>query len=324
MSSEPVETRAGEALSRWETPVAGGLAALLFSTFLAVPLVGAVGLPFAAVPVVRLTHRRGGLAALVATGIAAAIFFGVALAAGGVRAAAGLALSAAAAIGLPALFAARVRSGTDPSAAYLALAFAGGALLTGFLLLLPALGEPSVESQLRSSFNAMVPAAIDSYRRSGADAATLERARSTLAMARNFTVRYWAGLVAGCWVLAAAVGFYLGARTARPAPSAGSARFDALRVPAFVAAAFVASGAVFALASGVARSAAGDVLIALAALYFVGGLSIICHFARRWFRSGILRFGMYVLVAYFPMNLGVALLGLFDWYVNFRRRGEKA
>jgi hypothetical protein len=28
-------------------------------------------------------------------------------------------------------------------------------------------------------------------------------------------------------------------------------------------------------------------------------------------------------VAYFPMNLGVALLGLFDWYANFRRRGEK-
>jgi hypothetical protein len=30
--------------------------------------------------------------------------------------------------------------------------------------------------------------------------------------------------------------------------------------------------------------------------------------------------GVYTLVAYFPMNVGVALLGLFDWYVDFRRR----
>ena len=324
MSSEPVATREGEASSRWEAPVAGGLAALLFSTFLAVPLVGAAGLPFAAVPVVRLTHRRGGIAALLATGLAAAVFFGVALVAGSVRGAAGLAASAAAAIGLPALFATRVRHGGDSSTAYVALALAGGMLLTAFLLLLPAFGEPPVETQLRSSFNAMVPAALDSYRRSGADAATLERARTTLAMARNFTVRYWAGLISACWVLAAAIGFYLGARAGRPAPSAEAARFDLLRLPPGAAAIFVASGAAFALLSGLGRTVAGDVLLALGALYFVGGLSIICHFARRWFRSWILRFGLYVLVAYFPMNLGVALLGLFDWYVNFRRRGEKA
>jgi hypothetical protein len=75
------------------------------------------------------------------------------------------------------------------------------------------------------------------------------------------------------------------------------------------------------LLQGSARRIAGSVLLPLAALYFVAGLSIICHFARKWFRFWLLRVGLYTLVAYFPMNVGVALLGLFDWYVDFRRRG---
>jgi hypothetical protein len=31
---------------------------------------------------------------------------------------------------------------------------------------------------------------------------------------------------------------------------------------------------------------------------------------------------LYVLAGYFPINVAVALMGLFDWYVDFRRRGE--
>ncbi len=65
----------------------------------------------------------------------------------------------------------------------------------------------------------------------------------------------------------------------------------------------------------------GNLLLPLLALFFVAGLSIICHFFRRWLRSRILRAGLYALAAYFPINVGVALLGLFDWYVDFRRRG---
>ena len=75
---------------------------------------------------------------------------------------------------------------------------------------------------------------------------------------------------------------------------------------------------------GPARRSRGTSCCRCSALYFVAGLSIICHFARKWFRARILRVGLYALVAYFPMNVGVALLGLFDWYVDFRRRGEEA
>ncbi len=328
MNAEPAtrETPApegGVSFSRFEIPLASSLSALLFASFLTVPLAGAAGLPLAAVPLVRLSHRRGLASGILAAGIACAILVGVGLASGpasGALAFGGLALFVT---GLPVIFAGRVRRGADPSREYLGLAVIGGLLLAGALLALPAAGQAPMGAELRAAFDAMIPRALESSRRAGADALSLDRVRSTLSAARDFTVRYWVGLVAASWALGAAIGFYVGARAARPAPSAEATRFEGLRIPAGGAVLFVAAGAAFALLSDGGRTAAGDVLLFLAALYFVAGLSIICHFARRWFRARILRFGLYVLVAYFPMNLGVALLGLFDWYVNFRRRGEK-
>ncbi|MGH9367701.1 MAG: DUF2232 domain-containing protein [Thermoanaerobaculia bacterium] len=313
----------GQPQARWEIPLAACLSALSFAAFLAMPLVGALAFPFAAVPLVRVTHRLGLGPGMVGTGLAAALLFGVALASAGVREAAGVALAAAVVTGLPALLAGRVRRGGEASRAFLLLGLIGGLLCAGILLALPAAGAPPVGAQLRSTFDAMIPAALESYRRSRADAATLERVRSTLAAARDFAGTYWAGLVGAGWIIGSAVAFYAGARSARPAASAETVRFEQLRLPAGGAISFVAAGAAFALTRDLPRVLAGDVLLALAALYFVAGLSIICHFARRWFRAWLLRFGLYVLAAYFPMSLGVALLGLFDWYVNFRRRGEK-
>ena len=111
-------------------------------------------------------------------------------------------------------------------------------------------------------------------------------------------------------------------RPSRPAPSAEVTRFERLSVPAPVVALFVAAGAGLALAPHPAREVAGNLFLPLASLYFVTGLSIICHFARKWFRGKVLRIGLYALAVYFPVSIGVGLLGLFDWYVNFRRRGE--
>ena len=310
-------------LDRWEIPAAASLSALFFAALFVVPLFGAVGFPLTAVPLSRVTHRRGIAAGLGATALSLGILCGVAWASAGWREAVGTGVAAALVAGLPVLMAGRVRAGDDPSRAFLVLALAGSVLLTAGLFALPAAGQPPIETELRSTFDTMIPAAVESYRRSRADTDTVDRVRSTLMGARDFTVRYWAGLIAAGWILGAAVAFYAGARAARPAPSAERIRFEGLRVPPGFAAVFVASGAVFALVQGAARTVAGDVLLALAALYFVAGLSIICHFARRWFRAWFLRVGLYVLVAYFPMNLGVALLGLFDWYANFRRRGEK-
>jgi hypothetical protein len=319
----PPPPAADSRFDRWEIPAAASLSALFFAALFVVPLVGAVGFPLTAVPLSRVTHRRGMGAGLAATGLTVGILCGVALATAGWREAVGMGLAAAFVAGLPVLLAGRVRSGLDPSRAFLVLSLAGSLLLAAVLFGLPATGQPPIETELRATFDTMIPAALESYRRGKADTATVDRVRSTLMGARDFTVRFWAGLVGAGWILGAAVTFYAGARAARPVPSAEKVRFEGLRVPPGFAGLFVVSGAVFALLQGPARTIAGDVLLALAALYFVAGLSIICHFARRWFRAWFLRVGLYVLVAYFPMNLGVALLGLFDWYANFRRRGEK-
>jgi hypothetical protein len=311
------------ALARLEIPIAAGISALFFTAFLSMRLVGGFFYPLAGVSLVRLTHRRGAASGLLAATLAGVIVFAVGLVSGSAGAAVALGAQAFAASALPVAAAARVRRGTDPSRAYLGLCIVGALLSTGLLLALPLLGEPPLTASLRVFLDANIPAAMESWKRSGMDAATLEQMRRAADQAREIVVRYWPGLLGLAWALSSAVTFYLGAWAGRPAPSAEATRFESLRIPAGGAMLFVASGAAFALFPGPPRTVSGAVLVLLAALYFLAGLSIICHFARRWFRARILRVGIYVLAAYFPMSLGVALLGLFDWYVNFRRRGEK-
>lgn len=306
-----------------EIAAAAAFSAVAFGLFLALPLVGSIGLPLAGVPMVRLAHRRGGASAFVASSLAGAIVAAVSLAAGDSGGWARGAFAAGVAF-LPALFASFVRGRMDPSRAFLLLCAAGTLLLAGLFLGGAAASGRPVGEEIAREFDRMIPAAIESYTRSGMDAETVARVRATLEKAREFSRSYWAGLLGLLWVLCAWISFYSGARAARPAGSAEATRFEALRVPAVAAPLFVAAGAGSVFLGPDLRPIAGSVLLPLLALYFVAGLSIICHFARRWFRVRLLRVGLYTLVAYFPMNVGVALLGLFDWYVDFRRRGAGA
>jgi hypothetical protein len=308
-----------------EIVVAGFVTTLLFGTFLAIPILGVLAVPFLAVPAVRLAHRRGLGAGVSAAILSASLLLGLGFATGGAGAAVGLALFATIVAGLPALFASAVRRrGTDPSRAWLALCAAGFVLIAGGLALRPAAGGPSMQQEVAAAFDEMAPAAVASYTRGGMDAEAIAKLKATLSAAREFASRFWIGLVGCSWVVTSAIGFYTGARLARPEPSAEAVRFETLSVPPAVVALFVAAGAGAVLAPSPVREVAGNALIPLAALYFLAGLSIICHFARKWFRAKILRVGLYGLSLYFPINVGVGLLGLFDWYADFRHRGEKA
>ncbi len=308
-----------------EIALAALLTALLFLTFLAVPLLGTLALPFAAVPAVRLTHRHGTGAGLFVCALAACLLLVLGRATGGLAEALAGAFFAAVVTAVPAFFSGAVRRGLEPSRAYLSLCVAGYALLAGGLMLRAALGGPAMREGIRTTFEEFGSAAVQSYSKARLDdAETIARLKTTLQAAEQFARRFWVGLVGVSWVLGAAVGFYAGARMARPAPSVEAIRFESLRIRAAVAALFVAAGAGTVLGPPPAREVAGDLLLPLSALYFVAGLSIICHFARKWFRARILRVGLYALVLYFPINAGVALLGLFDWYADFRRRGEGA
>lgn len=297
--------------------------ALLFALFLLLPLAGSVALAFAGVPLVRVAHRRGVRAGILGAAISAGLLAGIGAATGGTSEAAAGGILAAVAMGLPVLSAGLVRRGVSASAAFLALAALGFGVLVGALLVRERTGGRPVGQEIAVAFDAMTPSTGPATAK-GVDPETAVRMAATMARFKEFARTYWPGLVGASWLLAAAVAFYTGALAARPAPSAERVRFEELRVPAPAVALFVAAGGGFALLSGVARAVAGDLLLPLLALYFLTGLSIICHFARRWFRARILRAGLYALVVYFPLNVGVGLLGLFDWYADFRSRGQKA
>jgi hypothetical protein len=258
---------------------------------------------------------------MLASCLAVAIVLGLGWATGGVGAALAMAFLAAGVTVLPTASVGFLRAGVDPSRCYLGLCLAGCAFLAATFAASSSGPGPSIAAEVAATFDRLIPAALDSYSRSGADAETVARMRLTLESAREFTRRYLWGLFGALWVCGGAIAFYAGAATARPSPTADAARFETLRVPAAAAGFFVAAGTAFGLLSGEARRLAGNLLLPLLALFFVAGLSIICHFLRSWFRVRILRAGLYALAVYFPINVAVTLLGLFDWYVDFRRRG---
>jgi hypothetical protein len=300
---------------------AGSAAALFFSAFLVLPIAGPIALPFAAVPIVRTAHRRGAIRGMLTAGFATLLLFLLVWATGSLREGLGFAVFAGAWSLLPALGVGVVRHGADPSRVYLGVCTLG-LVVAGALLMASPQADATMGREIDRGF--------DEWRRlstqagkSPTDLETATRIQSTLEAARLFCKRYWFGLIGVSWILASAISFYVGAWSARPAASAVATRFESLRIPSLIAALFVAVGAGWALAAPALARVSGNLLWPLAALYFVAGLSIICHFARRWFRSRLLRVGLYALVIYVPINVGVMLLGLFDWYVNFRHRGRE-
>ncbi|HKF44155.1 MAG TPA: DUF2232 domain-containing protein [Thermoanaerobaculia bacterium] len=320
VTPRPPEPRSGVR----EILLAGFLSTMLFSAFIALPIIGMATLPFLAVPPVRLAFRRGGIAGVSAALLATGVLLGLGLATGGSSDAVAFALFAAVMTGLPPLFASFVAKGQNPSLVYLVLCVSGFLVLAAILALRPAAGGHTMPQEISAAFDQMTPAAVASYNRGGMDAESVARLKTLLASTRDFASKFWVGLVGVMWILSAGIGFYTGARLARPAPPAEATRFDGLSLPPAVVVLFVASGAGAVLAAEPAKGIAGNALLPLSALYFLAGLSIICHFARKWFRARILRVGLYGLALYFPINVGVGLLGLFDWYADFRHRGEKA
>jgi Predicted membrane protein (DUF2232) len=308
-------------LGRFEIPLAGLGAVAAFSIFFALPVAGAIGLPLAAVPLVRLAHRRGLINGLLGCALASALVLGIGWAGGGLASGFAMAALCAGVTVLPTSTVGFLRAGVDASRCYLGLCLAGCAFLGAAFAASAGRPGPSISAEVAAAFDSWIPSFIESYARQGADAEAVARMRLTLESGREFAREFLWGIFGGLWIVGAAIGFYAGAWAARPAPTAEAARFEALHVPAQAAAFFVAAGAVFGLVPGVGRRIAGNLMLPLGALFFVAGLSIICHFLRRWLRTRILRAGLYALAVYFPINVGVALLGLFDWYVDFRRRG---
>jgi hypothetical protein len=324
MSDVPQPSERDGVSARTEVLLAAMLSAVAIGAVALFPLLVPAAVPLVAVPAVRVAHRHGGRAGWIvaAASAAAAVVLGAA-ASGGAGALAG-GLVALPAVGLPAAAAAAVRRGAGASAALLGLVAAGIACMGVALLASPRQTAEVTREVDRSFQQSVLPGTLERYRSAGMKTEEIEQARRILETLRVFFVKAWPGLLASLWVVGAAAAFYVGGRLARPAPSAEAVRFERLRLPPYCALLFVLSGAAAALVSGPVRVVAGNLLPSLAALFFLAGLSIICGFARRWFRVAALRAGLYLLAAYPPMCFAVTLLGLFDWYADFRKIGEGA
>jgi hypothetical protein len=310
--------------ARTEVLLAAMLCGLAVAVLALFPAALPLAVPLLAIPAVRVAHRLGAPAALVVAVAGALAAAGLGASAAGPFGALTVGALAFLAIALPCAAAAWIRRGADPSAALLALAVAGVVGVAAAALLPPGRYAEVTAEVARLFDQSLTPGTLEKYRAAGMKESEVEQARRVLELLRAFFVGAWPGFLSGVWVLGAAVATYAGARTARPAPSAEITRFERLQLPAACALLFVLAGAAAALRPGPARLVAGNLLPPLAALYFLAGLSIICGFARRWFRVAALRAGLYLLASYPPMCLAVTLLGLFDWYADFRKIGEGA
>src|SRR5438094_1485224 len=150
-----------------EILLAAFISMMLFGVFLAVPIVGALALPFLSVPAVRLAFRRGVAVGVLAALLASSVLLGLGLATGGSRDAMVLALFATVATALPPLFAAGARGGASPSRLYLALCSAGFAILAAGLALRPAAGGKTMRQEIAAAFDEMAPVPVQSYTRGG-------------------------------------------------------------------------------------------------------------------------------------------------------------
>src|SRR5262245_10510204 len=179
-SSEPLGGRPDLAPGRLEIPLAALAAAAAFSALFVLPLFGALGVPLAAIPLVRVAHRRGLVSALVGCGAAVGIVLGAGWAAAGAGNAIAMAFLAAGATFIPTASVGFLRAGADPSRCYLGACLAGCAFLAASFAASATGPGPSVASEVAAQFDRMIPGAIESYAKSGADAEMIARMRLTL------------------------------------------------------------------------------------------------------------------------------------------------
>ena len=177
---------------------------------------------------------------------------------------------------------------------------------------------------LASRWAALVPEMLANYRSSGWNESSLAAIARLFEFGRVLVEEQLAGLVLAVAVLHAALVVYGFARGAGLAEADWSEpSFSRFRTPLAAAAAFVPAGLLAAVGGAELRRAAVDLLLPLGVLFFLRGLAIIRALLDRG-RAGLVgRALVYVLVFQMPFPLLLALSGLFDEFVDVRRRLEK-
>jgi hypothetical protein len=299
-------------------PFWAGLGAALSS---AVPPAGLLLVPLGAARLGRAAMAAPTSAEALATvtlAPAAALLLG-ALAAGVGGASA--AILAVALFSLPALaLLAAARDGRRQDDVVLVVASAAGIGLLSVLLGVLVSGTdpgPWLAGQLLEK----LPEIVGYYRSAGWDEVTIEAASRVLRLAGELLSTQLPGLLlAGSVLFGCALVYPLGRLWGAEAQDLGNRSYALFSTPVWAAVAFVPAGLGAALASGPARHAAVDLLLPLAALFFLRGLAIIRALLDRGRAGPLLRALVYLVVFQMPLPFVLAFGGLLDEFVDVRGR----
>ncbi len=179
--------------------------------------------------------------------------------------------------------------------------------------------DPGVFLALK--LDALRPELMDFYRNNGWTEETLAATGAAFDRMRDLVAWHLPGLVlAGCAIQAALLVYAFGRRAGLADAPLEPGSFATFRTPLAAAAAFIPAGALAALADGLAARAAVAILIPLGTLFFLRGMAIIRALLDRGRAGLLIRAPVYVLAVQMPIPVLVAIGGLLDEFLDFRRR----
>jgi len=203
---------------------------------------------------------------------------------------------------------------------------AGGVLAVFFLLGIAAMITGMGPWQLWSTQWRMEMAMVlDMYRSMDLDPVTLKQIEDGMHLAGRLVLRLAPGILTAVTLLAAWLNLLAARRLAARLGGMGPAEDLTLyRTPEPLVWVLIAGGGLMALGSGWVFWTGANLVLVMGLLYFLQGLAVIDFWLRGKNAPVLLRSGLYLLVILeFYVAVVLAALGLFDIWLNLRRRNVK-
>jgi uncharacterized protein YybS (DUF2232 family) len=202
---------------------------------------------------------------------------------------------------------------------------AAGGMLTVLVMLVVAAGALGAGpwEMWRAQWRAEMATVLDMYRSMDLAPATLKQIEDGLKMAGRVVLRLAPGILATVSLLVAWLNLLAARRLSRRLGGmAPGEDLTLYRTPEPLVWVLIAGGALMVLGSGWVFWAGANLVLLMGVLYFFQGLAVIDFWLRAKNAPMLLRGALYLLVALeFYVAAILAAVGLFDIWLNLRRRG---
>lgn len=170
-----------------------------------------------------------------------------------------------------------------------------------------------------------VDSALGLYGQSGLETGRAEDVRQVLLTTGRWLFHVSPGVLgAGALLMAWANLLLLRSIAARRDPQAPRQALELWKAPEPLVWVLILAGALIWAAEGFLFWAGVNVVLVLGVLYFFQGMAVMAYWLEKKNTPKLLRYGLYLIIAVEAfLAVGVALAGLFDLWLNFRRLGEE-